>query len=137
MKRSSSRCAAPLRRRARRGNISANSDAYIGRGEVESLCLVTAEGGELGRLIRPLHTFGDGRQTEHAGHVHDRGCDGAIAGVLTESLDERAVDLQDLDRELLEVRERRVTGAEVVERETHAEAVELIERRSSWWPRRP
>ena len=38
-----------------------------------------------------------------------------------EAVDEAAVDLEDVDRELLRVAERRVAGAEVVDRELHAE----------------
>ncbi len=41
---------------------------------------------------------------------------------------ERAVDLERLDREALEVRERRVPGAEVVDREVHAERAQRAER---------
>ena len=44
--------------------------------------------------------------------------------------DERAVDLDRLDRELLEVHERRVAGAEVVERQLHAEVAQLVEQRA-------
>jgi len=40
---------------------------------------------------------------------------------------ERAVDLEDRHRQLAEVRERGVAGAEVVERELHAERVERVE----------
>ena len=36
--------------------------------------------------------------------------------------DERAVDLEDVDRELAQVAQRRVAGAEVVDREPDAEA---------------
>ena len=39
--------------------------------------------------------------------------------------DEGAVDLHDADRKVLHVRERRVTGAEVVDRERDAEIVQL------------
>ena len=58
-------------------------------------------------------------------HVHPRGCapmhhDGAddrtFCAVRLQAADERAVDLEDVDREALQVAERRVAGAEVVER---------------------
>ena len=42
---------------------------------------------------------------------------------------ERAVDLHDVDREPAQVVERRVAGAEVVDREQHAGVLELAERR--------
>ncbi len=42
-------------------------------------------------------------------------------------LDEAAVDLQEVDREVLQVAERRQAGAEVVEREAAAELLERVD----------
>ncbi len=41
--------------------------------------------------------------------------------------DERAVDLEDVDGEAVQVGQRRVAGAEVVDREAHAERLEAVE----------
>ncbi len=48
---------------------------------------------------------------------------------LVEAGDERAVDLEDVDRELAQVAQRRVAGAEVVDRQTDPEGLERPERR--------
>ena len=50
-----------------------------------------------------------------------------LAGVGVHDVHERLVDLQDVDRELLDVVQRRVAGAEVVDREQHAERLQLAE----------
>ena len=42
--------------------------------------------------------------------------------------DEHAVDLHDVNREALEIAERRVAGPEVVEREHHADLLQVVER---------
>ena len=54
--------------------------------------------------------------------LHDR-----PVGDLVEPGHERAVDLDRVERQVLEVRERRVAGAEVVEDEAHAVIAELAE----------
>ena len=43
------------------------------------------------------------------------------------TVDERAVDLHDVDREAVQVAERRVAGAEVVDGEAHAERLQVLE----------
>ena len=52
----------------------------------------------------------------------------ARLGRVADRAHERAVDLQDVDRELTQVRERRVAGAEVVDRDADAE---LLDRRAA------
>ncbi len=46
-------------------------------------------------------------------------------GAVADLLDERLVDLEDVDREALQVAERRIAGAEVVDGEPHAQRLEL------------
>ena len=65
---------------------------------------------------------------EAVGEGDDRVHDEAAVGVAVEVGDEHPVDLHDVDREPLEIAERRVAGSEVVEREHHAELLELVER---------
>ena len=43
-------------------------------------------------------------------------------------VDERLVDLQDVEREALQVAERRVAGAEIVDRQPHAQRLERLQR---------
>ena len=61
------------------------------------------------------------RDVHRARHRDDRAQDVAVALVLGDAGDELAVDLDRLDREALDVVERRVAGAEVVEHQPHAE----------------
>ena len=51
-------------------------------------------------------------------------------GFVGEAVDEAAVDLERVDRESLEVGERRVPGAEVVDGQVQAEAAQLAQRDS-------
>ena len=60
--------------------------------------------------------------------LDDRVDDRGAVLLLAHPRDERPVDLQRLDREPLEVRQRRVAGAEVVDREVEAESTERTER---------
>ena len=63
------------------------------------------------------HTLGNDVQPEAAGEPDDRLGDRRIAGIGLEVGDERDVDLQRVDRKVLEVGQRRVAGAEVVDRD--------------------
>ena len=74
-----------------------------------------------------LDTFGDDGEVQRLGEADDRAHDRLALGVPAETVDERAVDLQRVDREPLEVGERRVAGAEVVDDEVHAELADRVE----------
>ena len=55
------------------------------------------------------------------------GGDRRVLRVVLDALDERAVDLDHVDREAAQLLERREAGAEVVDRDAHAERVQLLE----------
>ena len=57
-------------------------------------------------------------------HAHER----ALLAPARDAVDERLGDLQHVERERAQVAERRVAGPEVVEREAHAELVQLAQR---------
>src|SRR5688500_683347 len=67
-----------------------------------------------------LDTFGDDSYAETVRECNGRLDDGGVVIVETETVGERAVDLEHVDREPFEVGERREPGTEVVERETDA-----------------
>jgi hypothetical protein len=71
---------------------------------------------ELALLFR-LHAFRDDVQPQAVGQADDRLGDGGVVGVGQDVLDELAVDLQLVQRQPLQVRQRRVADAEVVERQ--------------------
>ena len=75
-----------------------------------------------------LDTFGDRRVTERVRHGEDRGDQAVVGAVLAEVHDELAVDLDLVDGQAPQVGERRVAGAEVVDRDAHTEAPQRGER---------
>ena len=74
-------------------------------------------------LGRTLDALGDGHEPEGVRDLHD-GPHEQRSRPAEDVAHERAVDLQQVDRELLQVGERRVAGAEVVDREPHAEVAQ-------------
>src|SRR5579862_230284 len=94
-----------------------------------ALDLVAAFFLEEAQLLVGLDAFGDHRQAEalaEAEHgAHDRG----RLLVRMDLLDERAVDLDPVERKGAQVRKRRVAGAEIVHRDLDAERLDLTQRR--------
>ena len=88
------------------------------------------------QLRRLLDALGDGLEVERLAEPQDREDDRRLGRPVVEARDERAVDLQLVDREAAEVVQRRVAGPEVVDREPDAEALQVDERSRSR-PRRP
>eukprot|EP01136_Pigoraptor_vietnamica_P033089 Opistho-1_new@95611 len=95
-----------------------------GRREQEALDLVAAGALQEIALRHRLHTLGDHAQPQRTRHLDHRLRDAGIALVTRQALDEAAVDLELLDRKALQVAEARIAGAEIVDRELHAEPVE-------------
>ena len=78
-------------------------------------------------LAARLDPLGDRDQAERVGEADEVGGDRRVLGVVLDALDERAVDLDHVDREAAQLAERREAGAEVVDRDPHAEVVQLLE----------
>src|SRR5262245_40295612 len=96
---------------------------------VVALARDAAELDEAALLVLELDALGDDLEVERAAERDDRAREVLAALDAPEALHERAVDLQDVDREPVQVGERRVAGAEVVDRDAHAELLELLQRR--------
>ena len=94
-------------------------------GEVEALAEVAAEREQLGELVGGLDPLGDDRHLEALAEADDRAGDRGLAAVDPDPVDERAVDLEHVDREARQVAQRGVAGAEVVDREPHPEPLQL------------
>ena len=110
--------------RSRRAEMSVAGRGGVERpAEVEALGEVAAARGQRLGLGGALDALGDGHQPERVRDLHD-GPDEQRARPGEDVAHERAVDLQQVDRELLEVGERRVAGAEVVDGEPHAEVAQ-------------
>ncbi|MNE71917.1 hypothetical protein D3C80_1678250 [compost metagenome] len=57
-------------------------------------------------------------------HLHH----GPVDRIIEHVLDEAAVDLEEVDRQVLQVSERRHPGAKVIQRETTAQSLELVDK---------
>jgi len=90
------------------------------------LHLVAPEAAQQCQLLDAFHAFGHHFELEVVGQV-DHGVDQlAIFLAQLHAGDEALVDLEQLDRQAVEVDERGKSGAEVVQGETHAQATEGI-----------
>ena len=76
-----------------------------------------------------LDAFGDHLQPQRPPHVDDRAHDRAVALVAGQALDEATIDLQLPDRDPLQVGQARIAGAEVVDRQPHAEPGQRLQPR--------
>src|ERR687890_486156 len=96
-----------------------------GGGEEVSLTQPTAQTDQRGALLGDFDAFGDRLQLERVAQPDDRPCQGRAVGAKPDLLDERARDLEDVDREPLEITERRVPRTEVVDGEPDPDCLEL------------
>src|SRR5207249_3105488 len=88
--------------------------------EVEALGTVAPEAAD-NLVLRPrLDSLGDQVQPERISEVDDPFQQYEIGVTGGDRVGEASVDLHDVDREALQVRERRVAGAEIVERQGDA-----------------
>jgi hypothetical protein len=90
------------------------------------LAFVAAEPAQLLGLLDRFDPFGDGLQPQVGCQLEDGAHQRAVVGVLVETGDERAVDLEDLHGQLDQVGQRGVAGAEVVDRQPHIQPAELV-----------
>jgi DNA-binding transcriptional LysR family regulator len=124
------------RRRARPGRcdapgLGAAPGEHLGGGrgaaDPEPLREVDAELGQQAQGPLVLDALGDRADAEGAGEAHDR-LDEVTAGLVARQLaDELDVDLQEVDRQALEVGEPAVAGPEVVERDPAAEVAHRVQ----------
>ena len=90
------------------------------RGEQETLQLGTAGLAQEGGLFGGFHALGDHRLVQPARHRDDRAGDRGGVRIADHVAHEHTVDLQGVDREVLQVGKAAVAGAEVVQRQPHA-----------------
>src|SRR5471032_2904301 len=91
-----------------------------------SLHFVAAGTLQEGQLLERLDAFGNHLVLELLGDADDGAGDGAVVGVAGNAGGERAVDLQRVDREALQVGQAGITGAEVVQRQGHAQRRDAV-----------
>src|SRR5947208_7056667 len=83
-------------------------------------------GAQFHQLRRLLDTLGSGLDVERSRKLGDRPDDRARAFAGDQILDEAAIDLELVEREALQVAERRITRAEIVQRDAHAERAQRV-----------
>ena len=94
--------------------------------EVEPLRLLAAELADDRVLLGGLDSLRDQVELERVPEVDDALEQDEVAVLAARVRREAPVDLDDVDRELPQVRERRVAGPEVVERQDDAEILDLL-----------
>src|SRR5215470_15689324 len=98
-----------------------------GLGEIEALHLVAAFEAQELHLLARLHAFGDHLELQAVPEADDGAHDHRVVGIGGQIAHEALVDLQPVDRELLHVSERRIAGAEIVDRDFYAEIAQLLQ----------
>src|SRR5436190_1283464 len=96
-------------------------------GEEVALPEIAALIPELAALNVLLDPLGHGLELERSTELEQATDDGRNLVSVDDRADERPIDLQDVDRELPQVAERRVPGAEVVDRQPDAQATQLVQ----------
>ena len=98
------------------------------RAVVMALPLLAAERAQPLELGGGLDALGRDREAEAVRHCRDRLHDLRVRGMRIELAQERAVDLQLVDRQAAQVSETRIAGAEVVDRDAYAERCDPAQR---------
>jgi hypothetical protein len=80
-----------------------------------------------GLLRKSFDSFGDDDHVEFLAEGNDRASDGRILRVVVDAGDKALIDLEGVNRELLEVGQARPSGPEVVDRDPDAECSETFE----------
>src|SRR5437016_94094 len=96
-------------------------------GDAVPLSVVDAEKRQLAQGLVVLHPFGDRRNTQHPPDLGDRIDHGAVERIADEIAHERAVDLEKVDGQRLEIGEGAQPGAEVVQSEAAADALQALQ----------
>lgn len=90
---------------------------FFQRGAEEpALHHVAADPRQKRRLLHGLHPFGDGRQAQRVRQLHDGTDDGFGVGVASDIHNKRAIDFQAGKAKPPQIGQRRVAGAEIVDR---------------------
>ena len=78
-------------------------------------------------LLGGLDAFGHHAQVQLVAERDDRLHDHGVVGIGGQIDDERTVDLELVDRKALQVAEARIAGAEIIDRDLHAERLDAAE----------
>src|SRR5690348_257869 len=95
--------------------------------EEEALTELAAEILQAVELLLQLDPFGDRLQLQRLAERDYRARECGFRIAPADVIDERLVDFENVDREALQIAERGVPGAEIVDRETNAERLERVQ----------
>src|SRR3954447_4477152 len=101
-----------------------------GTSDVVPLGVVDAELAHRLQRVGVGHELRQGWRSQASGDGDDRLDDEPVGGVVAQAADELAVDLEQVEAEVLEVGERREARAEVVERQATAQATQRLGQRA-------
>jgi hypothetical protein len=93
--------------------------------EQVALAIAAAQPAQAVQLLFGLDAFGHHDLAQAAAEQHDRAHHGLFGVAAVQARHEAAVDLQAVQRQRRQVRQRRIAGAEVVDGQQHAEPLEL------------
>ena len=121
------------RRGGRRRLLDPGEQLVVGRRPVHRVALrvVASPLAQQGERRIVLHTLGDALEVERPGEPQDRAHDLLVVGVVGELLHECLIDLERGYGELLEVGERGVAGAEIVDRHAIAAVAQAGDKRGA------
>ena len=98
-----------------------------GPAEKVALCLIAVVNTQKCFLLDRFDAFGDDGEAQGLAHRNDRFGDRHVFGIMRNRVNEGTVDLERVDREALELRQRRVAGAEIVDGHAHAHGLDGAE----------
>ena len=114
---------------SRRKRAMSPAISAAGRGGLTRVALHLGAAGAAHQLelLLGLDPLGRGLDAEACPEIGDRPDDHRAAAVALDVLDERAVDLDLVERERAQIAERGISGAEIVHRDAHAERAQLMQ----------
>src|SRR3569833_2262607 len=95
--------------------------------EVEALPRHATQLEKRGDLLLELDPLRHDVQSQGAAECDHGACQLRPVVVRCQPADEGAIDLEDVDRETMQVRQRRIPSAEIIERETDTERLQLLQ----------
>src|SRR5579883_3465701 len=113
----------------RQGGLPGQRRGLAGLAEQVALDVVAAGGAHQRVLLLGLDPLGGGDDVEAAGEARDGADDRGAVAPARQLLHEGAVDLDLVEWEHLQIAERRVAGAEIVEHDRGADTLDRVQRR--------
>ncbi len=82
---------------------------------------------KLGQLSQRFDAFGNDVHAHVVCERNDRAHDFDVLGCFTDASDERAIDLKGVERKAVQITQRRIAGAKVVDAQLHSQGFQTLE----------